>query len=160
MSVDKNQALIEYLIQCPTISKNSLFFNFAEETDNINQVMTHGDDTALDEPYIDGTVLKRYTFTMYIYKAVAYNPVVKSSGYIDENVAEVSDIQELIDWIVEQNENKVFPNFGESCIIESVEPNTNRPTLNGINASAQPPLAQYQVVITITYLDTSKKIWG
>ena len=48
--VDKNQALIEYLINCPTIKNNSLFFNFAEEKDNSNQISTHGDDKALDQP--------------------------------------------------------------------------------------------------------------
>ena len=160
MDIDKNQALIEYLIQCPTVSDSSLFFNFAEEEDNSNQIVSHGDDAIRNQPYVDGSVLKSFTFTMFIYKAVAFNPVIKSEGYIDENVSDVSDIQALIDWIVEQNENKVFPNFGDSCIIESVEPTTNRPTLNGVNASAQPPLAQYQVVITITYLDTSKMVWN
>lgn len=158
--VDKNQALIEYLINCPTIKNNSLFFNFAEEKDNSNQIATHGDDKALDQPYVDGSVLRRFTFTMYVYKAVTYNPVVKSEGYVDENVSDVSDIQALIDWVIEQNENKVFPNFGDSCIIESVEPTTNRPVLNGVNVSTQPPLAQYQILIAITYLDTSKMIWN
>ena len=152
--------IIEYLISCPTVSANSLFFNFAEEEDNNNQIITHGDDTILDRPYIDGSVEKQFTFTMVVYKAVTYNPIPKTSAVVDENVADVSDIQELIDWVIAQNDNKVFPNFGNSCIIESVEPTTNRPTLNGVNTKAQPPLAQYQVVFKITYLDTSKRIWG
>lgn len=159
MTVDKNQAVIEYLLSCPIVQDNQLFFNFAEEADDNNQIITHGDDTALNKPYIDGSVSKSFTFTMLIYKAVTYNPVVKTEGYVDESVSDISDIQAVIDWVIEQNENKVFPNFGESCIIESVEPTTNRPTLNGVNVSAQPPLAQYQVLIKITYLDISKMLW-
>ena len=159
MTIDKNQALIEYLVQCPTISGNSLFFNFAEEEDNSNQIVANGDDVFLNQPYVDGSVLKEFTFTMYVYKAVAYNPIVKNGAFVDESVSDVSDVQALIDWVIEQNENKVFPNFGESCIIESVEPTTNRPTLSGVNVTTQPPLARYQVVIKITYLDTSKMIW-
>lgn len=158
--MDKNKAVIEYLLNYPAVSGNSLFFNFAEESDNSTQIVTHGDDTILDETYIDGSVMKVFTFTMFIYKAVTYNPIVKVDNLIDENVADVSDIQALIDWLVTQNKNKVFPNFGTSCIIDSVEPTTNRPTLRGVNNEVQPPLAQYQVVIRITYLDTSNKIWG
>lgn len=158
--MDKNKAVIEYLLNYPAVSGNSLFFNFAEESDNSTQIVTHGDDTILDETYIDGSVMKVFTFTMLIYKAVTYNPIVKVDNLVDENVADVSDIQELIDWLVTQNKNKVFPNFGTSCIIDSVEPTTNRPTLRGVNNEVQPPLAQYQVVIRITYLDTSNKIWG
>lgn len=158
--MDKNKAVIEYLLNYPAVSGNSLFFNFAEESDNSTQIVTHGDDTILDEQYIDGSVMKLFTFTMLIYKAVTYNPIVKVDNMVDANVADVSDIQELIDWLVTQNKNKVFPNFGTSCIIDSVEPTTNRPTLRGVNNEVQPPLAQYQVVIRITYLDTSNKIWG
>ena len=158
--MDKNQAVIEYLLQCPSVKNNSLFFNFAKETDNSNQIVTHGDDAVLNQPFIDGSVEKVFTFTMYVYKSVTFNPIVKAEGLVDENVAEVSDIQDLIDWLVTQNDNKVFPNFGTSCIIDSVKPTTNRPTLRGVSTQSQPPLAQYQVVIQITYLDTSKKIWG
>ena len=75
--MDKNQAVIEYLLNYPAVSGNSLFFNFAEESDNSTQIVTHGDDTILDETYIDGSVMKVFTFTMLIYKAVTYNPIVK-----------------------------------------------------------------------------------
>jgi len=160
MTIDKNQAVISYLISCPTVRDNSLFFNFAEETDNSNQIVTQGDDVALNEPYVDGSVLKQFTFTMYVYKSIAYNPIVKADGFIDENVSDVSDVQALIDWVLEQNDNKHFPNFGEECIIESVKPTTNRPALNGVSVDMQPPLAQYQVVFQIKYLDISKTIWN
>ena len=65
--VDKNQAVIEYLLSCPAVQDNQLFFNFAEEADDNNQIITHGDDTALNQSYIDGSVLKSFTFTMLIY---------------------------------------------------------------------------------------------
>ena len=160
MIVDKNQEVIKYLLQCPTVRNNPLFFNFADERDNSNQIVTRGDDTILDKPFVDGSVLKQFSFVMLIYKSVAYNPVVKSEGYVDENVTDLSEVQELLDWVVEQNDNKHFPNFGESCIIESVEPTTNRPQLNGVDTEAQPPLAQYQVIFNIKYLDISKTIWN
>ena len=160
MSIDKNQAIIEYLSTCPTIANNKLFFNFAEEGNNSNQIVVSGDDVVLNKPFVDGSVLKRYTFTLLIYKSVSYNPVVKMEGYPDENVGDLSDVQTLLDWIVEQNEQLVFPNFGEQCIIESVEPQTNKPILSGVATNVQPPLAQYSIVVRVTYLDKSKRIWN
>ena len=160
MSVDKNQAIIEYLSECPTVSNNKLFFNFADETANSNQVFAHGDDTVLNKPFVDGSVEKLYTFTIFIYKSVSYNPVAKVSGHPDENVTDLSDAQALIDWVTEQNEQRHFPNFGNECIIDSVESLTNSPVLKGVDAKAQPPLAQYRRVIRVTYLDQSKKIWS
>lgn len=160
MTVDKNQAIIEYLSECPTIANNKLFFNFADEVDNSNQIIVHGDDKALNKPFVDGSVEKQYTFTMFIYKAFSYNPIAKVEGHPDENITDLSDVQTLLDWIVEQNEQLHFPNFGNKCIIESVEPLTNAPVLNGVDAKAQPPLAQYSVVIRVTYLDKSKMIWS
>ena len=160
MSIDKNKAIIEYLSSCPIIANNKLFFNFAEEGNNSNQILISGDDVALNKPFIDGSVMKRYTFTLFIYKAISYNPVVKAPGYPDENVGDLSDVQALLDWIVQQNEQLLFPNFGDECIIESVEPQTNKPVLNGVSVDAQPPLAQYSIIVRITYLDKSKMIWS
>jgi len=158
--VDKNQAIIEYLSACPTIANNKLFFNFAEEGNDSNQILVSGDDVFLNLPYIDGSVMKRYTFTLLIYKAVSYNPIVKIAGYPDENIADLSDVQALLDWIVDQNEQLVFPNFGSECIIESVEPQTNKPILSGVSKDTQPTLAQYSIVVRVTYLDKSKMIWN
>lgn len=160
MTIDKNQSIIEYLSECPTIASNKLFFNFADETDNSNQIIVHGDDKALNKPFVDGSVEKQYTFTMFVYKAVSYNPIAKVVGHPDENLVDLSDVQALLDWIVDQNEQLHFPNFGEKCIIESVEPLTNSPVLKGVDAKAQPPLAQYSIVIRVTYLDKSKMIWS
>lgn len=157
--MDKNQAIIDYLIECPNVQANPLFFNFGKQSDNNHQIVTKGDDTILNKPYIDGSVMKKYTFTMFIYKSVSYNPVVKIAGYTDENVSDLNDVQALLDWVTEQNDLKHFPNFGNMCIIDSIETTTNSPVLNGVDDSVQPPLAQYSIGIRITYLDQTKMIW-
>ena len=133
--VDKNQALIEYLLTCPTVALNPLFFNFGKQTDNSNQIFTKGSEVAVNRPYIDGSVLKRYTFTIYIYKSVTYNPVVKVEGFVDENVSDLAEVQAVIDWVSEQNELRNFPKFDEWCIIDTVEPLTNEPVLNRVDDS-------------------------
>lgn len=169
MAVDKNQKMLEYIMGCSVIAENPLFFNFITEKADSNQFLVTRDDTAIDKPFIDGSVLKQYTADLLLYKSVAYNPIVleetdegfvPSETFIDENMVDMRDGQALIDWILQQNEDSHFPNFGEKCIIESVEPTTNKPTLNGVNSDVAPPLAQYSVGIRVQYLDITKQLWN
>jgi len=158
--IDKNQAVIDYLITCPAIRDNPLFFNFADEKDNNNQLTVRATETNIMQPFVDGSVSKRFSFNIYVYKSVAFNAVVKAEGYTDENVSDLVDVQAIIDWITEQNEEKNFPNFGSSCIIDSIEATTDIPVLEGVNSKTQPTLAQYNVGINIEYIDISKSIWN
>ena len=81
--MDKNQAIIDFLINCPTIEANPLFFNFIHAKQDNKQVITMGNEKTLDRSYINGDVLKRYTFTIIDFKSVAYNAVIKQEGYPD-----------------------------------------------------------------------------
>ena len=157
--MDKNQAVIEYLSSCPAIAKNPLFFNFAKAEDNNKQLVVVATDKKVERPYIDGSVLKRYTFTIIDYRSVIYQAVVKEAGYPNENVEELLDVQSIIDWIEEQNSEYNFPDFGEDCVIDEIKALTDTPRLNGVDNSASPALAKYSVSIQILYLDTSKRIW-
>ena len=159
-SIDKNQAVIDYLLTMSYLHDNPLFFNFINAADNNKQYVTMSDDKSLDVEYIDGSVLKRYTFTLIDYKSVNYNPIVNSvQDYTDENMDEYLDVQSIIDWVTEQNDNYNFPNFGEDCRVESIEALSNQPNLNGVDVSLTPQLAKYSISIRITYLDISKVIY-
>lgn len=158
-SIDKNQAVIEYLIQCPTIQNSPLYFNFINAEDNTNQIVTQSNERYASKPFIDGTVMKIYSFTIILYKSTADIAVVKIDGYPNENVSDMSDIQALIDWISEQREIHNYPDFGETCIIDDINTTTENPNFDGIDDQVSPPLAVYSVTIEITYLDVSKKLW-
>lgn len=157
--MDKNKAVITYLTACPAIAKNPLFFNFAEAQDNNKQFVTVASDRAVERPYIDGSVLKRYTFTIIDYRSIAYQAIVMKAGYPNENVQEMLDVQSLIDWIEEQNNNLNFPDFGDDCVVEEIIALTDSPRLSGVDTQSTPSLAKYSVAIQIQYLDKSKMIW-
>lgn len=159
--IDKNQAVIDYLIQCPQIYNNPLFFNAINAQDNNKQVVTLANERNVTRPYIDGSVLKRYTFTIIDFKSVSYQPVVKVEGdeYKNENVSDMLDTQGIIDWIDEQSVNHNYPNFGDDCMIEDIKALTDNPNLNGIDTSSSPSLAKYSISIQIDYIDYSKKLW-
>lgn len=159
MIIDKNQAIIEYLLRCPAINGNPLYFNFVNEEDDSQQVVTTSNDVLLNRPYIDGSVLKRYTFNIIVFKSVTNNAVVSSIATYNENVEELADVQSLIDWINEQNDLRNFPDFGTDCRIDSIFSTTENPNLDGINTNTMPMLAMYSVSIQIDYLDVSKVVW-
>lgn len=157
--MDKNQAIVDFLINCPQISNNPLFFNFADAKDESKQILTVANDKALNEPYIDGSILKRYTFTIIDYKSIAYKAIVKQEGFPDENLQDFLDTQGIIDWINTQEDAKNYPDFGQDCIIEKMEVLTDNPNLNGVDTNTSPQLARYSLTIRIEYLDKSKMIW-
>lgn len=158
-SVDKNQAVIDFLITCPAIQGSPLYFNFINAQDDSNQFLTATSDQYANTPYIDGSILKLYTFTIITYKSAADIAVVQSEGYPNENIGDMSDIQALIDWVKEQDDLQNYPNFGEDCIVDSIMPTTDSPSFDGIDTQISPPLAVYSTSIQIKYLDNSRKIW-
>lgn len=159
MTVDKHQAVIDYLINCPNILNSPLYFNFINAKDNTNQFITVSNDKYTNTNYIDGSVGKIYTFTIATFKSTADIAVVKLPDYPNENMSDMTDIQELIDWVKEQNELQNFPDFGEDCIVESILPTTDEPTFDGIDEQTEPNLAVYSTTIQIEYIDISKRLW-
>jgi hypothetical protein len=169
-SINLNKRILDYIYECPVVEENPMYFCIAEERDNNNQLLPNREQPQDTIEYVDGTVERTYRAEILMYKSVAYDPIVTeetSSGkripselYLNENLEDMEDGQILIDWIKEQNDNRHFPDFGECCIIESVETTSNRPVLNGVNPSVEPPLAQYSVGLVIRYLDITKQLWN
>lgn len=157
--IDKNQAVIDYLIQCPTILNSPLYFNFINAKDDTNQFVTQSNERYASKRYIDGSVMKIYSFTIILFKSAADIAVVKLSGYPNENISDMVDIQALIDWVKEQEDLHNYPNFGEDCIVDEIYTTTDNPNFNGIDDQVSPPLATYSITIEIQYLDVSKKLW-
>jgi len=167
VSIDKNQAVIDFLMGCQTIADNPLFFNFLDAKDNSKQIITQANDTLLNKTYLDGSVLKRYTFTIIDFRSITYLPIPKSPTTtttteipVNENVEELLDVQGIMDWINEQADARSYPDFGNNCIIESMRTTSENPNLNGIDTQVSPALAKYSISIQIDYVDTSKAIWN
>ena len=159
MAVNKHQAVVDYIITCPTILNSPLYFNFINAKNDTNQFFTNSTDSYTNRNYVDGSVEKIYTFTILTFKSAADTAVVKMSGYENENLSDMSDVQNLIEWIKEQNEARNFPDFGEDCIIDSIETTTEEPKFEGIDEQVSPPLAVYSTSIQIKYIDISKRLW-
>lgn len=157
--MDKNKAIVEYLMGCPYINNNPLFFNFINAKDNDKQIATVLNDKVMDKAFINGAVMKRFTFTIIDYKSIAYSAIPKMEGYPNENIEDMLDSQSIIDWITEQEELHNYPDFGTDCVIEDMRALSDNPNLNGVNTQVSPTLAKYSVTIQINYIDNSKATW-
>ena len=155
--IDKNKVMIEFLRNCPVIDKNPLYFNFGNIEDNSYQIVTESNDTSLSQPYIDGSILKRYTFYIDCFKTIAYNKVIK--GYQDENLYDISEVQAILDLVNEQDKNKIYPDFGEDCLIDSMQSTTESPDLLSVEDTTTSPIAVYRISIQIDYIDNTQKLW-
>ena len=159
-SVNKNQVMIDFLMDCPTIKEHPLFFNFSQVKEDNAQFVTQAVDSMLSRPYVDGSVLKQYRFSLIAYKSVSYNPLVKLPGYANENIDEFEELQKVMDWINNQNDEQIYPDFGPDCQIDSMQAATEIPNLDGVDVSGPQSIAKYSVQINIVYMDYSKKLWS
>lgn len=157
--MDKNKAIIDYLIQCPQILNSPLYFNFINAENDTAQIITTAEDISVRRTYIDGSRPRRFTFNILLFKTIADIAIVKAAGYDNENVDDMSDVQDLIDWINEQSEAHNYPDFGEDCIVDDIQTTTATPRLDGVNTEITPPLAMYTVSIIVDYIDISRKLW-
>ena len=158
-NVDKNQAVIDFLVTCPQIANNKLFFNFINGKDNDKQIITLSNDRRTNTMYVDGSIKKRFSFTIIDFRSVTYQAVVKTTGYPNENVEEMLYVQGILDWVNEQADARNFPDFGEDCLIDDMTTSTDTPNLNGVDTSINPAIAKYSISIFIDYIDTSKQLW-
>ena len=158
--IDKNQAVIDYLLQCTDIYDSPLYFNLVNASDNSIQILTTAEDKAMSKTFIDGSVQKRYTFNLITFKSISDMEIVKSDEYPNENVDELQDVQKLLDWVITQQDLHNYPDFGEDCSIDSIDTTTDVPRFDGINTEITPPLAMYTISIVIEYLDRSRVIYN
>lgn len=159
--MSKDTIMLEYLNTCPSISGRSLFFNYAEGEDDTNHFITEASDVSRQKPYIDGSVEKRYSFSIIAYKSLGYRAVDTDNIESDENLDELAEVQQIVDWITEQSEISNYPYFGSNYIIDSMICTTDRPVLLGVFEDSQgTPMARYGITIQIDYLDTTKNIWN
>lgn len=157
-NIDKNQAVIDFLLTCPSIQNSYLYFNFTKAEDDNKQILTLANEKNLNKQFIDGSVLKRYTFSIIDFKSMTPKPVVE--GKTDENVDDMLQVQEIIDWVTEQADLHNYPDFGITCEIDDMRALSENPNLNGVDSNVAPALAKYSVSIQIDYLDISKKLWN
>lgn len=157
--MDKNKATLDFLATYSGMATSPIFVNFMNAKDDDVQFLTASNEKALNQTFIDGSVMKQYTFSLIITKSITDMPIAKDI-MTNENIEDIADLQNFMDWVNEQGENHIFPDFGEDCVIEEMHTTSENPDLTGINTEVSPALALYSMEIRIDYIDYSKVIWS
>lgn len=142
--MDKNQAVWEYISKYPNIP-GYLTFNSIEEMENSTGLIPVSADNDI-ESYADGSAKREYVF------AIA-QMLIYDAGTSNVNIMTLAEMQKFMDWIVEQNRIGNFPDFGENCLIDSIEPLQNIPSLAGTNEKR---IAKYMFQCRIVYYQEGK----
>lgn len=159
MSVDKNKAVLEFIANYDGIETSPIFVNFMRANDDDIQFITDSNEKALDKKFIDGSVMKRYTFSLIITKSITDMAIAKDI-MVNENIDDIADLQKFMDWVNDQGEMFNFPDFGEDCSIEEMHTVAENPDLTGVNTEVTPALALYSIEIRIDYIDYSRTVWS
>lgn len=158
MSIDKNKAVLKFLSDCPIIKDNPLYFNFADAEDNNSQYLTSSTDVSMNKTFVDGSMLRVFTFTLVTFKSISNNAIIKEDTVINENVDDMFELQEIIDWVNEQGEEHNYPDFGDRILVDSMQTSTDTPYFEGVDTGVSPALAMYSIAIRIDYIDYTKTI--
>ena len=158
--MDKNKAVINFLLTCDYVRNSPLFYTLGQVKADNKQVETIANDVKVNTSYIDGSVKKRYTFTIIDYQTVTPNAVIsRESVPVSENLDNAFKVQQVLDWITEQSTLRNYPDFGSDCVIDDMTVGADQPNLNGVDRAVTPVLAKYSISIRIDYIDYSNAIW-
>ena len=149
----------KYILQCKSVSENKLLINAVHAQDGVKQLVTSQIDRAQDKEFVDGSVLHKVIFTIFDFRSISFNALVQTMVQKDQNLENLLKVQELIDWISEQNKAGNFPDFGEKYKVEKITTPYLTPSTPSITMAPAPELAKYSVPIECYVMDYTEAIW-
>lgn len=125
---------------------NILNFNFSDDSPDSFSLVTNYSDKVLKK-YIRVGADKAYGFTIIITKGF-------SSNADNVNLEAMNFAQAFMDWIEEQNNTNVYPDFGEKCQIKKIETLQDMPNLAGIDMDEM--IARYMIQCRVIYFEKER----
>ena len=155
---NRYEAMLVYLSRCPAM-QGVFSFQAGQARSDTVQVLLEAGDAQNNRPFIDGSVEKRFDFTVAFYKPVNHTGYMPDKGAGNLNLEGILDVQQLIDWLSAQNAARNYPDFGEKKQIDSVRSLNNEPVLAWLDGEHyNPPLAKYTVTVRVEYIDYTNAI--
>ena len=144
---------ITWLLTCPYVRNNKVFVNALEAKNDNIQIVTQQIARSQDKRYVDGSVLHRVIFTVFDYKSITFNQLVKT--YVDkhENVADLLSTGQLISWVNEQQKAGNYPNFGAGYEVQDIYTEYLSPSTPSVDNNMSPALARFSIPIVCEVLE-------
>lgn len=138
---------IKWLLQSDYIKNNKLFLNAIEAQDNNLQIITQQIAENQVTKYVDGSKSYSITFSINNYKSISYNQLVKTMIDGNENLNDIFDVSEIIEFVKDMEAKGNYPVFGDNITVEKVYCQYNTPSTPAIDSSYSPALAKFTIPI-------------
>lgn len=143
----KHDAMKAYFEPVVTELANTVLnYNFSSDSPDGIGFLTNYSDKVLKR-YIRIGADKAYGFSILVTKAY-------STNCDDLNLEAMNFVQGIMDWLDEQNRNKVFPDFGDKCTIKKIENLQNMPSLAEVNP--EEGVARYMFQCRVVYFEKER----
>lgn len=144
---------LSWLLKCDYIKENKLFLNAVQAKDNSIQLVTQQISKSQDKHYIDGSTLHRVIFTVFDYKSISFNQLVKTMLDSNENVSDLLEVAKIAEYVEQAEKSGDYPNFGDNFEVQAIYCEYLTPSTPAIDNSISPALAKYSIPIICEVLE-------
>jgi hypothetical protein len=138
--MSRHEVMFEYMKTYPNIS-NLFSFDFAEAKNNSSAFRVIDEETTRRD--IVGNEETIYTFSIAEYKNYTTEP------YSTENIENLEEIDDFIEWVREQNRLKILPDFGDGFLVDEIRAMRSGSGIAYVDPSGR--IAQYQFTVKVKY---------
>lgn len=143
----KHDAMKVYFEPVVTELANTVLnYNFSPDSSDAIGFLTNYSDKVIKK-YVRVGAEKAYGFSVLVTKDY-------STSQDDLNLEAMNFVQELMDWVDEQNREKNFPDFGEKCEVKKIENLQNMPNLAEVNP--EEGVARYMFQCRVIYFEKER----
>ena len=140
---DFNKAVKEWLIQCPAIRADKMYFNFLSAGDE-NQSFQMIDHSTVTEDIV-GNEIGKYTFSIIDFRSLSKMPF----KFTARDLEKAAEVEQINKWIKEQSKLRNLPIF-DDCTIDRITVPPS-PAFAGQDNSEGMHLAKYMIQVVIDY---------
>lgn len=142
---------ITWLLQSEYIKNNKIFLNAVQAKDNSLQIVTRQIARNSVKKYVNGSKEYPITFNILNYKSVTHDQLVKTMIGSNENLETLLEVNQVITFVEEMENQGNYPDFGENYEVQSVYCEYSTPSSPAIDGNLS--LAKYSIPIVCEVLE-------
>lgn len=140
MTVNKHKIMQEYVQQF--LTDNYLYYHSADVYPNARMIVPQYGEFTLKTDIV-GNKYKRYTFAFVGYEQL-------DNGTSDVNADTMNKFDLFNEWVLEQEKDKNYPDFGENVTDYEIKPLQNMANLALVDEQG---IAKYMLAIQLNYVE-------
>lgn len=147
--IELNQAVKDWLMQCPDIRADKLYFNYLSiGADKQSFQVVENADVRED---VCGNEIGKYTFALIDLRPLSCMPV----GHTEVDFDRMADAAKITEWIRAQARRRKYPQTPADVVIDKITA-PPAPSFAGADTSEGMHLAKYMVQVVIDYTKYEK----